>query len=280
MKTVTYTIEINATPERVWHALWDDTNYEAWVLSFGQEAMAVSEWTEGSKVHFISPTGDGICSIIRELTPYQLIRFEHQCSIKNNLEITDTEESWQGSIESYTLEEINGKTVVHVSLDTLENYVDFFDTTFPKALEVVKKIAEEPENKTICVRASIAQPLAKVWDYFTNPDHIIHWNFASEDWHCPKAVTDLKMGGRFVWTMAAKDGSMQFDFEGTFTEIVPFKKIAYTITDGRQVTITFREINDNVIITENFEPERVHSEALQKQGWQQILNHFKHYINQ
>jgi uncharacterized protein YndB with AHSA1/START domain len=86
----------------------------------------------------------------------------------------------------------------------------------------------------ITVAATIAADAKKVWDFFTNPVHITKWNFASDDWHCPKAENDLRVGGKLNSRMEAKDGSFGFDFEATYDEVIVQKKITYTMTDGRQ----------------------------------------------
>lgn len=130
----------------------------------------------------------------------------------------------------------------------------------------------------ITVQTILKAPIEKVWELWISPEHITQWNHASADWHTPYAENDLKVGGKFKYTMAAKDGSMQFDFGGTYTEIVNHSLIAYTIDDGRKVKITFESQENGVVITEKFDPETENSEALQQQGWQAILDNFKKYV--
>ena len=129
----------------------------------------------------------------------------------------------------------------------------------------------------ITVSTVIASPISSVWDCFVNPDHVIHWNQASDDWHCPKAVSDFKVGGKFTYTMAAKDGSVSFELWGTFDEIQENTALSYTLGDGRKVRVTFQDEGEHVLVTEVFDPEHVHSEDLQKTGWQAILDSFKAY---
>ncbi len=133
------------------------------------------------------------------------------------------------------------------------------------------------KNK-ITVEISTAQSLEKVWDYWTLPQHIVNWNFASDDWHCPKASNDLKTGGKFSFTMASRDGKFSFDFEGTYDEVIDKSKIAYTMADGRQATILFESTVGVTRVTESFDPENTHSEEMQQSGWQSILNNFKKYV--
>lgn len=133
------------------------------------------------------------------------------------------------------------------------------------------------ENKLITVKTVVNAPVEKVWEYWTNPDHITQWNFAIPQWHAPTAQNDLRKNGAFSFRMEAKDGSMGFDFAGTYDDVVEFKSIDYTIGDGRKVFIQFSETAAGTEIKESFEPESQNSRELQEGGWQAILNNFKKY---
>ncbi|RKS53391.1 uncharacterized protein YndB with AHSA1/START domain [Gillisia mitskevichiae] len=122
--------------------------------------------------------------------------------------------------------------------------------------------------------------IKSVWEKWILPEHIKNWYYASEDWHCPKVENDLKENGNFNIRMEAKDGSMGFDFEGFYTEVVEFKYIAYKMTDGRKVGITFSKNEKGILITETFEAETQNSIEMQKQGWQAILDNFKKYAEE
>lgn len=132
-------------------------------------------------------------------------------------------------------------------------------------------------KETITVSITTETSIDKVWEAWTNPQHIVNWNHASDDWHTPKAENDLKVGGKFCYTMAAKDGSMQFNFEGIYDVIARHQLIAYTIADGRKVEVKFHTEGKKTFVTENFEAESTNSIELQKTGWQAILNNFKTY---
>ena len=133
-------------------------------------------------------------------------------------------------------------------------------------------------TSTITVTAQVHAPLAKVWDYWTNPEHIIKWNNASDDWHTPHATNDLRVGGRFTSRMEAKDGSMGFDFEGEYTKVEQHMEIAYAMADGRKVHILFDSTDGKTTtVTETFDPENENTLELQQAGWQAILNNFKRY---
>jgi uncharacterized protein YndB with AHSA1/START domain len=129
----------------------------------------------------------------------------------------------------------------------------------------------------ITVKATIELPLKQVWEYWTSPDDIIHWNFASDDWHSPRAENDLRVGGKFLTRMEAKDGSVGFDFEGIYQIVKPNEQIQYILADERIVRIDFQEEGANTILTETFDAEEVNSIELQRGGWQSILDNFKKY---
>jgi len=130
----------------------------------------------------------------------------------------------------------------------------------------------------ITVEAIIEAPIETVWNFWTKPEHVMHLNFASKDWHCPKATSDFNIGGEFHYSMAAKDGSVAFDFCGTFTKIIDQSFIEIYLEDGRELNIQFELEGSSTKIIETFEPEEVNSMELQKQGWQAILDNFKLYV--
>ncbi len=129
----------------------------------------------------------------------------------------------------------------------------------------------------ITVQAEISAPLEIVWEYWTLPEHIINWNAASDDWHTPHAVNDLREGGKFLSRMEARDGSFGFDFEGTYETVVKHALIVYKIADGRKVKISFSAEGNGTRIVESFKAENVHTPEQQQEGWQAILNNFKNY---
>lgn len=136
----------------------------------------------------------------------------------------------------------------------------------------------ETVNKTaITVSATVNAPVEKVWQYWNEPQHVTQWCQASDEWHAPYADNDLRTGGKFKTTMAAKDGSMSFDFEGVYTNVEEHKTIAYEMADGRKVDIAFSANGDTTDIRETFEAEQQNPEEMQRGGWQAILNSFKNY---
>ncbi|MFH7012293.1 SRPBCC family protein [Flavobacterium sp. FlaQc-52] len=130
----------------------------------------------------------------------------------------------------------------------------------------------------ITVKNTIDAPISKVWEFWTLPEHITKWNTPSPDWHTPYAENDVKEGGKFKSTMAAKDGSMSFDFEGEYTLVKQNEAINYVIADGRKVEISFKQTPNGVEVVESFDPETENSEEMQRGGWQAIMDSFKSYV--
>jgi uncharacterized protein YndB with AHSA1/START domain len=131
--------------------------------------------------------------------------------------------------------------------------------------------------RKITVQAVILVAKSKAWEYYTSPEHIVNWNFASDDWHCPRASNDLVVGGTFFARMEAKFGEIGFDFGGTYTEVNLQEGFTYKLADEREVKVTFTEIGEHSQVQVIFDAETENSIALQKQGWQTILNQYKKY---
>lgn len=135
----------------------------------------------------------------------------------------------------------------------------------------------------ILVKAS----LETVWESFTNPEKMIYWSFASDDWHCPKSHWKLEIWEKFLATFAAKDGSMSFDLEWEYLYIDKYKKLEYVMIDmqygehyiekWRKVSVIFEETPEWIQITETFDAEEIHPHEMQIAGWQAILENFKKY---
>jgi uncharacterized protein YndB with AHSA1/START domain len=130
----------------------------------------------------------------------------------------------------------------------------------------------------ITVVVIINAPVEKVWQCFTEPEHIVQWNNASDDWHTPSAQNNLTSGGMFTYRMEAKDGSFGFDFGGIYTSVIPQNEIAYTLGDGRKVNILFEKTEEGTRVIETFDPENQNSPEMQRVGWQAILDNFKKHV--
>ena len=131
------------------------------------------------------------------------------------------------------------------------------------------------KNSKIIIKATVKAELKKVWDYYTNPKHIINWNFADPSWHCPSAENDMQIGGIYNARMEAKDGSFGFDFKAIYTEIAEEKSFSYEF--GRTATAEFTDLGNQTEVVVSFDPEEENSIELQQAGWQAILNNFKEY---
>ena len=129
----------------------------------------------------------------------------------------------------------------------------------------------------ITVETSVAAPIDQVWRAYTTPDDIVKWNAASDDWHTTKATVDLREGGLFSSRMEAKDGSMGFDFAGTYTKIVELKRIEYAFGD-RKAEVDFVPGAKGVVVRVAFDGETTHSVEQQQAGWQAILDNFTRYV--
>ncbi len=281
MKTLEFKTTIKAAKEKVWFVLWDNITYGKWTTPFSEGSYAITDWKEGSIVHFLSPSGGGMCSKITERVDNEKMCFIHISEIKNFEEqpLTDETKLWSGASESYYLTESNGETTLTVKMDMMENHFDFFNNAFPNALTIVKELAE---NFKITVAVSVDAPIEKVWECWTDPIHIIKWNFASDDWFSPNALNDLKVGGKFNYRMEAKDGSFGFDYYGFYTKIKQHELIELTLGEeleaNRMVTINFYSADNKTIVTESFIPEDENGYDLQKGGWQMIMNNFKKHV--
>ena len=130
----------------------------------------------------------------------------------------------------------------------------------------------------ITVETAVKAGLNQVWDAWNNPEDIKKWNSAQEDWHTTRSSVDLREGGKFLARMEAKDGSVGFDFEGTYTRVVPRQLIEYRMSDGREVTVELVESPGGVLVKETFDAETENTPELQRQGWQAILDNFGRYM--
>lgn len=278
MIKVNFSAAIHAPKQRVWYILWEKSFYEQWTSLFSEGSTVKTDgWKEGSMVQFLGPNENGMVSMVVANKPNEYMSFRHLGIVKDGVEDTTSDEAkgWAGAMENYTLKEENGITALTVEMETTEEYKDYFNNKWPKALAKVKELSEAKTMITVTAKVNVT--IDTVWDSWTNPAHIVNWNNASDDWHTPKASNDLRKDGRFTFTMAAKDGSFSFDFGGTYTSVEPKQKISYIMDDGRVATILFEQNGGSVSITETFQAEHIHSLEMQEAGWQAILNNFKKY---
>ena len=278
LKKINFSTTIKASKSKVWNALWDNENYKTWTAAFAEGSHAVTDWQEGSKVLFLDAKGDGMYCSIAKKVENEFISFKYNGEVKNNVELPLDEKNsdWVNGFENYTLKEAAGITTLEVEMTITGGMLDYFNKTFPAALENVKKIAETKVQ--ITVEAILNAPVEKVWEYWCKPEHITQWYNASPDWHAPKAENDLQVGGKFSTRMEAKDGSMGFDFGGVYNEVKENELITYTLEDERKVSIHFSIDGNTTKVIETFEAEDENPIEMQKGGWQAILDNFKNYV--
>lgn len=144
MHTLNFSIQINASKEKVWNVLWDDKTYREWTSVFSEGSYAVTDWKEGGRVLFLSSDGEGMFSLIAKNNPNEFMSFKHLGVIKNGKEQPSDEETkkWSGAMENYSLKETNHVTELSVEINVTEGHVEYFNETFPKALEKVKGLCE------------------------------------------------------------------------------------------------------------------------------------------
>jgi uncharacterized protein YndB with AHSA1/START domain len=261
----------------------DDKTYRQWTEVFAAGSHYVGSWDEGSKIRFLAPHDNGnagMVSRIAENRPYEFISIEHLGEVHDGRENTasDAVKSWSGAHENYTFIEKGAATEVLVDIDSVDEYKEMFEQKWPEALQRLKEIAEGSEPQTIIVSTMVKAPIAKVWEYWNEPEHIMRWAFASDDWEAPAAENDLRLGGKFNIRMAAKDQSSSFDFTGTYTAVKENELIEYDMDDGRHVKVQFMPLSEGVEVTETFEPENMYPKEMQRSGWQAILSNFKKYV--
>ena len=135
-------------------------------------------------------------------------------------------------------------------------------------------------DKTILSgKIEINAPIEKVWDLWTSPEDIKRWNTPNADWHTTNVENDLRTGGTFLFAMALKDGSLNFDFTGIYDEVKTNELISYKLNDGRKATINFNA-GSPVILTETFEADNNQPIAMQKEFCQAVLDGFKRYVEE
>lgn len=145
METLEFKIRIKATPEKIWSVLWEDETYKKWTSAFCEGSYAVSDWKEGDKIHFMSPGGEGMNSVIEKKIPNEYMAFKHIGEIKDfkELPLNAETEKWSGYMETYRLIPDDEFTDLVSQVDVIEKHIDYFKEAFPKGLEAVKELSEK-----------------------------------------------------------------------------------------------------------------------------------------
>ncbi|MHB8131192.1 MAG: SRPBCC domain-containing protein [Mobilitalea sp.] len=288
MRKIQQSIDIFASREDVWAAIISDKKYRLWTAVFQDGSYFEGGWQQGEGIKFLTEDEDGnrtgMISEIAVSEHLKYISIKHLglmlCGVEDYT--SDHAGKWALKYENYRLEKLDEKvTRFSVDIDIDEEYFELFEEQWTLALAKLKAVCEEKlaAFSSITVEAIVDAPLARVWEYWTLPEHVMKWNYASEDWHCPRAINNLSVGGRFVYTMAAMDGSISFDFTGTYTVLVVGERIINQLDDGRMMNVSFEALGpDQTLVVETFEAEDENSLDLQRGGWQAILDNFKHAV--
>lgn len=288
MRKIIKSINIRASREAVWAAIVNDAKYRLWASAFGEGSCFEGGWQEGDSIRFLALDEEGrrmgMVSQIVVSEHLKNITIRHLGIISDGVEDCTSGEAlkWAPAHESYHLEAIDRQTTrFTVEAEIGDEFYDMFDDMWTIALQKLKAVCEENRAAflPITITAEVNAPLERVWEYWNRPEHVVKWNAASDDWHCPKATNDLRAGGRFVYAMAARDGSVAFDFSGTYTDVVPGERIVSQLDDGRMTHTTFEAVGPSITrIEETFEAEWENPPEMQRAGWQAILNNFKRVV--
>lgn len=151
MEKLTFTTTIAAPADRVWRTMLEDATYREWTAAFAEGSYAVTDWKEGSKAIFLSPSGDGMVARVAVHRPNEFLSLEHLGTVKDGVEDLGSAiaQGWSGAHENYTLKPLdNGQVALTIEMDILPSYREYFEKTWPQALALLKAIAERERAKT------------------------------------------------------------------------------------------------------------------------------------
>ncbi|MBO9728748.1 MAG: SRPBCC domain-containing protein [Chitinophaga sp.] len=145
MEKLTFNTIINAPRHKVWEILWGEHTYPAWTAPFAEGSKIVTDWQVGGRTLFLDSKNDGMVSTIAAKIPDEYMSFKHLGDIRDGVEdlTSDRVKAWAGTTENYTLSERDGKTALLVEMDADADFKSYFESAFPKALSVVKELAEQ-----------------------------------------------------------------------------------------------------------------------------------------
>lgn len=288
MKKIKKFVDINTFPEVIWGAIINPTKYQLWTSVFQEGSYFEGGWQKGDHIKFLIADDQGhtkgLYSEIVESDHLNHLSIKHLGLVTDDIVDYTSEEvkKWTPSFENYYLEKLNDEyTRFTVEVDVDDEELTYMNDIWDLGLEKLKEVCENNLGAfaSINVEVIVEASLHQVWEYWTLPEHIAEWNFASEDWHCPEAINNFFNGGHFVYTMAAKDGSMSFGFAGTYINIDECSYIENQLDDGRMMKVIFDKIGlSQTKVIETFDAENENALDLQKQGWQAILNNFKKFV--
>ena len=144
-KTLTFEIAIRAPRARVWDIMLDPETYKAWTSAFCDGSYFVGSWDEGAKIQFLSPSGDGMTAVIAENRLHEFVSIRHLGVIEKGVEDTSSEKvrAWAPAYENYRFSDLPEGCRLTVTVDTVAEYEQYMRDTFPKALALLKELAEK-----------------------------------------------------------------------------------------------------------------------------------------
>ena len=271
----------NTTPQWLWEMIVDVDHYRYWTTAFSQGSTFIGDWSQGSRIRFVMDDETGnVSGMISEVVLNgwpNAISIKHVGLVMNGVEDTESEEAlfWTPAYENYTFEQEGlDQCWFIMTQDIPESVETEFIENWKHAFELIEQRLKSVELSThpITIQSTSTYTPEQLWDRLTQSDLVKTWNHASEDWHCPKAENDLRIGGEFHYEMAAKDGSMSFDFWGIYTLIDINRSLHFILGDHRNVSIEIVKKPYGCLVIERFEPEQENDVHLQRLGWQAILN--------
>lgn len=270
----------HVAPELLWELVVDPDHYRFWIEAFSEGSGFDGDWTKGSTIRFVSEDENGIengmlSEIVESQWP-EFISIRHVGMVMNGVNDYDSPlaREWSPALENYRfIPKEDGTCIFAVEQDLPEEQAEEFKINWEKAFDRMairlETIAEVGKVITLCEK-SLNRPEV-IWEKLVTPEKVMSWNYASDDWYCPNAKNNVEIGGEFHYEMAAKDGSVSFDFWGTYTEIETAKRLYFVLGDGRTVHIDIFKKPYGCLIEERFEAEQQNNLHLQRQGWQNIL---------
>ncbi|WP_142826299.1 SRPBCC family protein [Planococcus soli] len=270
----------NVGPELLWELVVDPDHYRFWTEAFSEGSEFKGEWTKGSPIRFVvedeNGKESGMLSEIAESRWPEFISIKHVGLVMNGEEDYDSllAQEWSPAFENYRfIPKEDGTCIFEVEQDLPEEQAEEFKGNWEKSFDLMAIRLETSGSvgKMITLREKSRNRPEVIWKKLVTPENVMSWNYASDDWHCPTAENNLVIGGEFHYEMAAKDGSVSFDYWGTYTEIEPAKRLYFVLGDGRKVRIDIFEKPYGCLIEERFEAEQQNNLHLQRQGWQNIL---------
>lgn len=267
-------------PELLWELVVDPDHYRFWTETFSEGSTFYGEQTKGSKIRFVAEDGNGkesgmLSEIVESQWP-EFISIKHLGLVMNGVDDYDSAlaREWSPAFENYRfIPKKDGTCIFEVKQDVPEEQAEEFKSNWEKSFDrmAIRLETSAAVGKVLTLREKSRNRPEVIWEKLVTPEKVMSWNYASDDWHCPKAKNKLEIGGEFHYEMAAKDGSASFDFWGTYTEIETAQRLYFVLGDGRSVRIDIFEKPYGCLIEERFEAEQQNNLHLQRQGWRNIL---------